>query len=748
MGKKEDLHTQSRYSFKINRISDYQSFFEKYVNYGTLAAELKGQKIFFEIILNANGRKKADELLFFYYFLINEKYGNDADFSAIVDIDCPVSVFKKDPDFFRLNTFFYLFLQRPLDTHIWIRSSVEYKVGKDGRDHIMTPWPKKELNQVGNLMPVMGVDERLLKLLQTPVTEVQWTKISNEKLTKPDSADATSLDSPEKALLHLCNRFLFQPIGNCQVLSELRKVAFSHPDFSTALFGLPLLALVVFSLFDYQYRMDMLEQYKAAIKLYTGNRRVTFKLEDFLEEQQYRQDGKRYQAHQALAETGIDNKTLLVISDRKMLSDTDKTEDIMKKIALHPEAYILHSNLISELYEATSIAEGLLQLLENVVFHAGTESRSGTGLLAIHIHRCELRPIQNSADHSQDDTADLKEHFPDYMEIQLGDEVGVDKKLHGKPRTKYFLEIMLADLSDSDIASKFKHNHRAYLSGADAAKYKAQFDNFDLKSFFAPNEEENKAWDHFYQESSHIINHYGLQIFNSIVSSKNGFFYVNSHKTHFCSLHDTTKQDSPYLPEINGTSYAILLPMKSKSSADKNIYDSMFSYDLKSAISKPHPAIYHYSLPKIPSFSQFEEKESFINLVADALFIHANPDTVIVVDISQTSSVECLIKGMVSSFYRMAKETGNSPQIRYALLNCTAAEIVNIVRLISLFYNRQAKSDVMRNVQIYIRGKRIGEEVLFYGASLQEVEHNIAKIACMRGILYENYKTIHDIFKR
>ena len=54
----------------------------------------------------------------------------------------------------------------------------------------------------------------------------------------------------------------------------------------------------------------------------------------------------------------------------------------------------------------------------------------------------------------------------------------------------------------------------------------------------------------------------------------------------------------------------------------------------------------------------------------------------------------------------------------------------------------------MKNVQIYIRGKQIGEEILFFGQSLQEVEHNVAKIACMRGILYENYKVIHDIFSR
>ena len=83
-----------------------------------------------------------------------------------------------------------------------------------------------------------------------------------------------------------------------------------------------------------------------------------------------------------------------------------------------------------------------------------------------------------------------------------------------------------------------------------------------------------------------------------------------------------------------------------------------------------------------------------------------------------------------------------------ALLNCEAYQILEIVRIISLYYDKQGTNRRMSNTQIYIRGKKAGEEVLFFGEKLSDVIQNITKSACIRGIMYENIDTIDYLLKR
>ena len=732
------------YHLPIREYSDYQTFFTLFVDAGILAEKYRACRFFFHISLPKTQHEKIDELIFFYFFLIVNRYSNDTQFVATVDIDQPLLDFTSSPNFYRLNTYFYLHLIRYGRELFRIRTPKQIdlfgeKIGYDSHE-----WPIKGLRYVGNLVPALRVDSELLHILQAPITENDWKYISSasEAISRRSIENVYTgkqLNKPKQMLLQLCRHFLFGPLENEGALTKLRTQAFQLQDFINAVYELPFLALVVFSLFDYTYRIDMAAQYKEKVREKNNSRSVTLRSVDFLSELQDRQKSDHYFAHQELLRAGIDNKTLLMAirslaSVSSFSNDPDENE-----LACH---FTLHPNLIGELYESATIAEGLLQLIENVVFHAGVAPNMGVGLLSLHIHRRDRDVAGKRSSARPDDSMDLEVHYPEYFDEQK--EIEFNSGL-SSPVVSYYLEIKLADLSNTNVPEKFKKNHQEYISSDEASGYRQIFDAFSLKSFFAPSAKENRAWDAFYRKSSHIINHYGLQIFNSIVRSKSGYFYVTSQNSEFCSIENAKK--CPTAPKISGTSYTILLPMKSQSSADKNIYDSMLSYNLKDVLISPKPSIVFVYMPNLPDFTSQNQKEDYISSAADSFFVKLTDNAIAVVDISQIASVECLVKSMVFYIYRRAVEE-ETPTVKFALLNCTTAEIVNIVRLISLFYNRQAESRVMKNVQIYIRGSQIGEEILFYGDSLDEVEHNIAKIACMRGILYENYKVIHDIFRR
>lgn len=720
--------------FSIRTVKDYHLFFAECLSDGLLKSEYCGSTFHFYIHLEISQTQKVDEQLFFYLCLIANQFGTQAQFYVVVKVNQTYQEFTSSSDFFRLGTYLMLQLATPSFKSIQIQSN----------DGIINNWPPTAVKGLQNLIPLFKVNGKLLSLLQQPITENSWKRIL--------TANGFKMRREEDILYYLCHRFLFDKIKNETCLSRLRTVTFRLQDFYNAIQGIPLLALLIFSVFDYRYRTDLAARYKNEIKSEKGTS-VRLSPSDFLNELQDIQKYAHYQAHRKLQKSGLDNKTLLnfgnyvLYRDRKgkatnkviALRDTEngigqnEFLDMLEKGELNRHL-TLHPQLVGELYEAIMVTEGLLQLLENTVFHAAQWDErkqcqsQGKGLLSIHIHHCDLSAGRKNG---VDDQADMEKNYPSYMEQQ--------RKAEPEPQQpRYYLEIKIADLSTTDIARKFKENRRDFI---EKSPLKKTFTNFQLKSFFAPNSEENRAWENFYQESEHVINHYGLQIFNSIVRSKNGFFYVTSQNS--CYNSQKEKEILPYTPFITGTSYAILLPLHASYTNDKNIYDSMLGYDMGKALSSPPKSHWYDPFPSIPkSITAPHIKEGYIF----QLYQHFNKapmDSIRVIDVSRLDSIECAIKGLIRYIY-------NHPETPayFALINCKAHEIVNIVRLISLFYNRQAENRNMRQVQIYIRGKNVGEELLLFGEKLPEVENNIAKIACMRGILYENYRVLHDIFRR
>lgn len=735
------------YHLPIDNYPDYLAFFELFVENGQLRQEYCGSSFTFEIELYSEGQAKVDEQRLFYFFLIANKFKSVAKYFVTVNIDQPFETFCQSSDFFRLNTF--VFMQRIGQAPNFIRIRQGWNNYTLEGNHVtydLKNWPEVVPGSIKNLVPALTIDATLLSVLQNSVTRGQLNIIYSQR--------PMDLTSQEDVLLFLCRQFLFSEIESETDLTRLRRETFELSQFRDMVEGVPLLALVIFSMFDYKYRTNLAKQYKDRLRSKTNASSIRLRAQDFLDGFVYAQAEKEYQASEELTEEGVMVKSLLSVSYTSKMpklngEEKNKTSEaifqLLEKYRNRERAQLrgmpqdsegdmsfnLHPGLISGLYEAVSIAEGVLQLIENAVFHTGECGQTGMGLFSLHIHESAGKESGR-----MDDTDDLFLHYGTYMEKQKFRSV------------MYFLEMKIADLSAVDIPQKFKENHQNFI---DRAPDRQTYLQFGLKSFFAPSPEENRAWSNFYFARDHIVNHYGLQLFNSIVLSKGGLFYVTSQDLNFCSMESDALLST--MPKVRGTTYTILLPLNSQNSHDKNIYDSMFGYDLENAIQASPPAVKSFLPPKTRGRLTQEQKEAYIRDVAsqlDELFRtgkNQEEDIVVSVDIGKVSNIECLVKGMISCIYHQCKRVPATP-MRFALLNCTAYQIVNIVRIISLFYNRQGDSEVMENVQIYLRGRQVGEEILFFGKRLADVQANIARIASIRGIMYENYKVLHDILAR
>lgn len=307
---------------------------------------------------------------------------------------------------------------------------------------------------------------------------------------------------------------------------------------------------------------------------------------------------------------------------------------------------------------------------------------------------------------------------------------------------------MIQDLSGSNIPLKFKDNNQEFIEENlhEFGEYYSQWEDvlpntFSLKSFFRPQNEETKFWNIFFSLGDKAVNHYGLQIFDSIISSKSGYFEVISGTEKY----DNQSGKLESVASKEGTKYTILWPLNNGISHDNNIYDSMFGYDLKKYV-------YEKRLQREIDLGWQEEslpREEYIELTKKN-FEEADSDEtekIFVIDMQKVNALENFLKGMLLFIFQKKRFMVGSEVMLFALLNCKTYQIIDIVRIITLYYDKQGKNLRMEDVQIYIRGNKVGEEILLFGKELSEVKNNIAKSACMRGTMYENLQTIDRILK-
>ncbi len=455
----------------------YNQFFEKYISEkNDIIDNYIGDEFIFKIKFND---ENVDEQLLFDYYLIKKKYKTQATFNLQIYL----SKIKEERSdiYFALST--YGFFQEQNEQH----GEVIYENGK--KQHLYTGG----LKGLKRLVPVFDIDENNWEFLRCGIDKKAWEKIKNGQLE--------SMNKFDSAVYRLCWRLLYSDVGNGNYnLSELRRNAFSDEKFYELIEGLPIIALLIFAILDYSYRVDAVEHYKNYIRKSTKLKTIKLDKKDFLYEIQSEQKRINFIANKQLENEGYDNKTIWT-----------------------KEKEIIHPFIVKEIYEAITISEGVLQLIENIILHAGSEQNKGIGLLGLYIRNFEK------------DKNVLYNKYPQYIEFCERENI----------KSKYFLELLIGDLSGTDISHKFIDNNKSFLeeykeeiqlkllkSGNEAEVPQSIF----LKDFFEPDRNKTAFWEAFFSFADKAINHYGLQIFDSIISTKGGLFSVESGNENYCNI--------------------------------------------------------------------------------------------------------------------------------------------------------------------------------------------------------------------
>lgn len=172
-------------------------------------------------------------------------------------------------------------------------------------------------------------------------------------------------------------------------------------------------------------------------------------------------------------------------------------------------------------------AGAIMQLAENIVFH----SQTGVGVVAFRVHKKGSEYIRE------------KYHLTE------------DKNQHS------YLEVMVSDFCGDDQVDNIAEN---FVSKLEAPMIRNKFSTLCPKDFFSRSDENKEIWKEFYDDPDNIGKHFGLRIFQSVVSSFHGFFGAESHNGYrnqtgdsFLSYEGDENRDC-----MPGTRYHIVFPIE------------------------------------------------------------------------------------------------------------------------------------------------------------------------------------------
>lgn len=591
-------------------------------------------------------------------------------------------------------------------------------------------------SKFGALPPIMYVNDNILRLLQKPLPIELWNNIQNN-----DDLDKIKLNQYKIILpyLKVCQRYLFKEFaGNLsKEYTELRMIAFRSKQFKKYVDSMPFLALLIFSMYDSFFRNDLL--YNA--KIYYEDTKLI--KSDLLLQEQYKQEFKKYKKY-------IDNKETADI--KNLISEYDK---ISKNV-------IIHSTVISEIFECISIAEGLLQILENAVLHAGG------GSLSLRIYN-RSKGIRNG----KPKEAEHIEYLNDvYNESYFSFINSVNK-------TDYFLEVQVSDLSDKSIPLKFIDNYTSdiYLDGGGEIERKnrekvkkliesAKNGLIDLKYFFNPEDKQLDVKREFFTLlSENLVFHYGLEIFTNILTSRKGIFAVCGYKDSYDNLNDvfqeyinefveSIRELSKRFPnfnkhinyedikkivrdkitqnaDMNGTTYRVLLPLNHIAASSTNAVSNEIGAQIDFAEANKYETVVisrEHILNGIKKADTVYDKRKNIKNVAKCIRDYISEKLKTNSKTDNTSYLLCINFNNVDNTYfeeiikgialfildkndehkDEAKGANNSEYlvIPVAIINLTSFQLIEAARILAIYYGNSNITNLeFSRFQFYLKTK-------------------------------------------
>lgn len=429
---------------------------------------------------------------------------------------------------------------------------------------------------------------------------------------------------------------------------------------------------------------------------------------------------------------------------------------------------------------AQDMSDGLLQLIENIVFYAGHNETDGAGLLSLRIFKNghetwneylipnykryfageddRLQTLNSGSDNSYfyDDSLKQREEYENkalkdlgHAELRAYDEYRVKVESRKKMRNSvpFYLEVKLVDNSGKNICDEFesKHKEREYY----------KFNKVTLRTFFNPTKEEREKWNDFNSEPLNIIHHYGLQLFDALVQSLDGCFMAQSFakQESDADVKNSYSTSGDQMPEKGslcflGTQYIILLPFYKRERRGYSFVNTNVRYPLPPQSTEyslsgsgldGKPSDFFELLKKYSETrykTQKQKQKQIIELCEKLDEFEPTGRSIFVCDSKALTphNVELFSKAIMKFISNHRYQ-----RINIAITNCEEEKFKQLARAFAVFYDRTGKNEFMKNTQIYISGKNSKDEFLLMGANLKSSLTAQIKLCAARGITHEPY---------
>lgn len=341
------------------------------------------------------------------------------------------------------------------------------------------------------------------------------------------------------------------------------------------------------------------------------------------------------------------------------------------------------------------------QLVENIVFH----SKTGRGIIAFRVH-------------------DKKSPY-------------ISKKYKVENVENNFLEIIVSDFCRDNSSGNISHN---FILNLQNDEIKAAFKELHPREFFDHDSDKTikDAWEEFYRNPDNIGRHFGLRIFQSVVSAFGGMFGAESH----CGY--TNIQGDSYLSYegneaaicMPGTRYHIVLPLENVQRVFK---DQDLSLDSGIDIGSRINDYLNYTVGEMALSRKIEipqsqkQKNDQIKRIADDVQsgLEKLEENIIYISLDdiEDSAGEIIAKALVIALFRLKND------LKIVLYQCTDNLKKSIFDTIRIFFHNVDIEGMFfgRSVQIIMYSNNFEETVLDLSSS-QKTDNINAYIAHMKCI--------------
>ncbi|MDR1189638.1 MAG: hypothetical protein LBK95_19665 [Bifidobacteriaceae bacterium] len=443
------------------------------------------------------------------------------------------------------------------------------------------------------------------------------------------------------------------------------------------------------------------------------------------------------------------------------------------------------------------MSDGLLELMENTVRHAGNpEEDNGLGVLALRVHRQEdlawdQSPLATNYksyllgqdrrrgasrtrwDLTSDDlvaeensvlpgdppsqTVTVPEAIAVYSGVPkegrglTAEEVRrcrgewehnrdeIAKRRGRRDRVGSYLEVRLIEFSGRDLVTT--------LSAEAQAIIEPQKTN-GVRTFFDPDSGEREKWRQFSEVEENAVHHYGLQLFDSLLSGMDGCLVVSSRPpkdvpdatwpTSF-----TTSGDLETVSIGHGgvTEYAVLLPLRrqeDRTYAYMDVRVDSLEIDPSCGVETGCVGAVARFLNEIEQMGdpKLSSKERAVRKCA-ALLKEVRPtaEKALVFDVGRLIGyqLEIFVKALMLWLAKLPAH-GQGKYYNIAVRGLGRHQFISTVRLLAVFYDRDGKNQLLAKAQIYLLGLEPRDEFWLAGDDLRAALTAQITLAASRGV--------------